>query len=67
MSSASGEEGEDWNTMDREGRNRDRRRRTRERREMKTIEVAGKARRMVGLGPIMDQDIEKAICHYKEL
>ena len=59
ISDSSEEDGRDWNTVDREGRNKIRRKRTKERKERKTVEVAGKARRMVGLGPISDKDIEK--------
>ena len=47
-----------WDKVDREGKNQDRRRRTRERRERKSVKIAGKARRMAGLGPITDCEIE---------
>ena len=65
-SESSEEEGSNWNTVDREGRNKLRRKRTRERRERKTIEVAGKARRMVGLGPISDKAIESQMKKTKD-
>ena len=58
ISDLSGGEGDDWDIVNREGRNQDRRRRTKERKERKTQEVAGKARKMVGLGPITDAEIE---------
>ena len=48
----------DWSTIDREGRRRDRRRRAQDRKQRKMSDVAHKARRMVGLGPISDKDID---------
>ena len=47
-----------WNTIDREGKNLERKRRTKERRTKKMAEIARKARCMAGLGLISDLEIE---------
>ena len=48
---------DDWDSVGREEKNRERRRRAKERRKKKKVEIASKARRMAGLGPIMDEQI----------
>ena len=49
---------ESWNIVDRESRNLARRKRSQDRKYRQKAELALKARRMAGLGPISDHDIE---------
>ena len=55
---SSEEDEEGWSTIDRENKNRERKRRTKERRSRKAAQVSQKARRMAGLGPITNEEIE---------
>ena len=51
-------ENEEWNVVERENRNKLKRRRRKERQDRKISEVASKARRMAGIGPITDKEID---------
>ena len=49
---------ENWTTIDREKRNYDRKRKSQDRKHRKKAELILKAKRMAGIGPITNQDIE---------
>ena len=56
--SSDNEQNEDWNLIDRESRKQARKKRALDRKNRQKAEIALKAKRMAGLGPISDQDIE---------
>ena len=57
---------EDWERVERKKRNQLKRRRAALKKQKKKEEIAGKAQRMVGLGPIYDKDISKHIADTKD-
>ena len=50
---------EEWERIERRKKNQGKRRRARERKQRKREEIANRAQRMVGLGPIRDEEIAK--------
>ena len=63
---SSEEEEEGWDKMERRRRNRDRRKRQKERNRRIQEDVTEKARRMVGLGPITEEDIKEQMTAAKD-
>ena len=57
-SGESNTEEDNWDTVDRKRKNNEKKRTTKERRDRKTAEVAMKAKRMAGVGPITYQEID---------
>ena len=61
QSDSTEDDNEEWQTIDREAINRRRRQRTKLRRSKRMTEVAGKARCMAGVGPILDSEINEQL------